>query len=308
MLDNHILPELGKYQLRDVTSEHVQSLILSKIAEGKSPQTVWHIRATISALFKKAKGIKWFSGELPTEGIEMPALTHRERAALTKEQAILLLQRLPLRTRGMVLALALTGLRIGELLGLKWKRVNLTDKPIVCGPDLVEPRTAAIRETWVKVYGKHLGANTARGQYQDVKNVKNGPRDVPLLSLVVDALRKIRAESVFTGPDDPVFASSTGKPIDANNELARHLKPAVAALRSEGQSIPPISWHDLRHTASTLADQAGLSEAEKQRILGHSEKMTRHYTKAHLHHARMLMDHMQEGLEAAAMPRLRRVK
>ena len=252
--------------------------------------------------------MKWFSGDLPTEGVEMPELTHRERVALTKEQAILLLEMLPIMTRAMVLVLALTGMRIGELCGLKWKRANLTDRPVVSGPDLIEAQTLAVRETWVKVYGKHLSDDVPRGQFQGVKNPKKGRREIPLLPLVVDAIEQVRAASSFTGSDDPVFAGRTGQPIDAHNELARRLKPALEALRKDGHAIPPISWHDLRHTASTFADQAGLSEAEKQRILGHSEKMTRHYTKAHLPHTRAAMEGMAEGFEQAMKPRLRRVK
>ncbi len=202
----------------------------------------------------------------------------------------------------MVLTLALTGLRIAELAGLKWKRVNLAKTPITCGPDLIEPQTMAIRETWVKVYGKHLAKDVPRGQYQDVKNPKHGRRDVPLLPLVVKLLSDLRAESTHTGPDDPVFAATTGKPIDAHNELARRLKPACEALRKQGHLIPAISWHDLRHTASTWADQGGLSEAERSRILGHGVKVNRHYTKAHLDHARAAMAGMADGSETALTP------
>jgi hypothetical protein len=62
MMDNHILPALGTKQLRDVRQDDVQALILDKIGQGYSPQTVWHIRIKITTLSKKAKAIGWYSG------------------------------------------------------------------------------------------------------------------------------------------------------------------------------------------------------------------------------------------------------
>src|SRR5260221_151789 len=56
--------------------------------------------------FNRAKRIGGYSGELPTEGVEMPPLDHRERVALAKEQAIALLERLPFIDRAMVLVTA----------------------------------------------------------------------------------------------------------------------------------------------------------------------------------------------------------
>ena len=297
MLDNHVLPALGVKQLREIRPDAVEKLILAKLAEGKSSQTVWHIRTAISTLFKKAKRIGWYSGDLPTFGIEMPKLTHAERTALTREQAITLLEHLPFRLRAMVLVLALTGLRIGELCGLRWRRVSLTDSVVQMDSEQLAARTLAVRESFVRVYGKQLDESEKGGQYQDVKTRK-ARREVPLIALVVKVLERVHAESKFTGPNDPVFASRNGTPIDAHNELARKLKPILKALQ-----MPEISWHDLRHTAATFADQAGLTEAERQRILGHSdERMTRHYTKAHAEHVRLAMDKMADGLDVLDQP------
>jgi integrase len=68
--------------------------------------------------------------------------------------------------------------------------------------------------------------------------------------------------------------------------------------------MPEISRHDLRHTAATFADQAGLTEGERQRILGHSdERMTRHYTKAHADHLRVAMDKMADGRDVLDQPK-----
>jgi integrase len=48
-----------------------------------------------------------------------------------------------------------------------------------------------------------------------------------------------------------------------------------------------VTWHSFRHTNATLADQAGLTDTERQRVLGHaSDRMTRHYSHADLERVR----------------------
>jgi integrase len=297
MLDNHILRALGTKQLRDIRPDDVQNLILEKVAVGLSTQTVWHIRTAISTLFKKAKRIGWYSGDLPTDGLEMPKLTHVERTALTREQAIALLEHLPFMPRAMVLVLALTGLRIGELTGLRWRRVNLSNSVLQVDSEQLAPFTLAVRESYVRVYGSQIKASEKGGQYQDVKTRKSR-RDVPMVGLVVKVLKMVHDANNHTGPDDPVFAGRNRTPIDGHNELARKLKPVLKAL-----NMPNISWHDLRHTAATFGDIAGLTEAERERILGHSdERMTRHYTKVSLEHVRAAMEKMADGFDVLDRP------
>lgn len=292
MLDNHILPTLGNKQLRDVRPDDVENLILTKFGAGKSSQTVRHIRATITAIFKRAKRMGWFVEDLPTEGIEMPPLVRTERLALTRAQSLDLLERLPFIDRAMVLVLAFTGLRIGELCGLRWRRVNLTSVPVAMDSETLAPSSLAVREAFIRVYGKAMDEKQRGGQYQEVKT-KKAKRDVPLIALAVHILELVAAASKFTGLNDPVFAGRNGTPIDAHNELARRLKPALAEL-----GLPGASWHSLRHTSATFADQAGLTEAERQRILGHSHvSTTRHYTHAEMDRVRGPMESMGQGFE-----------
>jgi integrase len=293
MLDNHILPELGGKQLRDFRPDDIENLVLRKFGAGKSSQTVWHIRKTLAAIFKRDKRIGWYQGELPTDGIEMPALKHRERIALTRDQTIDLLERLPIIDRAMVLVLALTGLRIGELCGLRWFRVNLTEVPATMEGEVLAPLSIAVRESFIRVSGKSLGEDQRGGQYQDVKTTKSR-RNIPLVALATQILRDLKTSGKFTGPKDPVFAAGNGKPIDAHNELARKLKPALIEL-----GIPRVSWHDLRHRSATFADQAWLTATERQRILGHSAaSMTDHYTHAEMERVRAPMETMSKGFEA----------
>src|SRR5262249_38323412 len=123
-----------------------------------------------------------------------------------------------------------------------------------------------------------------RGQYQPLKNSRGaGKRFVPLAQPAIDLLNIIRAKSKYTAPDDAVFCGEkSGAPINAANVLRRQVKPVLANL-----SLPNIDWHGLRHSQTTIADEAGMPTGQRQRILGHaSEAMTSHYTHANFEASR----------------------
>ena len=305
MLKNHVLPTLGDFPLRDVRAQHVQNLIRAKLdwrdehGKGLSVQTVVHVRNTVSAVFRHAKRLQAYSGDLPTEGVRLPALQHAEKRALTWLQVQALAAWIGHPAEGekkkhaadhdpkkiaadneqlgaLVVILAVTGLRIGEAMGLRWKRVNLTDQPAMVDGELIPAYTIAVRENFV------------RGAYGTLKTSKSR-RNIPLTTESWYQFTRLRQVAKFANPDDPVFAGAkSGKPLDQHNIAARFLR--VAGKRKE-VGCPWVSWHVLRHTAATLADQVGLSVAERQRILGHAAAdMTLHYTHAELERVRGQME------------------
>ena len=291
MLKNHVLPAIGHLRLRDVRQDEIQDLILAKVAKGYSAQTAVHIRNTISAIFNKAKQVGWYSGDIPTAGVEMPELVHKKRIALTAEQLRRLLQSLRVDHFAMVLTYALLGLRRGELSGLTWRYLNLTGAPVTVDGESIPAFTAAIRQNYVWVFGKHLAPEQRGGQYQSLKS-KSGPRNIPMPMSLVLALGEVYAGSNFQGPDDPVFVSRTGKPVDAHNVAEDYLKPACIAL-----GLPVISWHDLRHTNSTLAELAGATTTNRMRVLGHAtDRMTQHYSHEDMAQARVALESVAESL------------
>jgi len=92
----------------------------------------------------------------------------------------------------------------------------------------------------------------------------------------------------FRGEDQPVFATRTGTPLDVSNVSYRVLKPAARKL-----GLPWVSCHHLRHTTATLADKAGLTIGEKQKIPGHrTADISTHYTHPEIEHVRAAMEEM----------------
>lgn len=279
ILGNHVLPAIGAKRLRDINNDHVQTLVKMKIEAGYSVQTAVHVRNAISAVFKHAKLKHAYYGDNPVVGVRLPEMERREIHSLSFEQGKQVLEGLRAPVREMALLSMTTSLNVAEMLALRWKRVNLTkEAAIVCG-EILQPYTVAVRE------------NYYRGKFGSVK-AKSRRRDVPLGNSVVAALLSIRGRPRFTGPDDLVFASRNGTPLNERNLLRRVIKPVATAL-----GIPWLSWHVFRHTHATLGEQIGMALSDRQAQMGHGDvRMTLLYTHSDLDRRRQAIETMSGRL------------
>lgn len=275
LLDRHVLLALGDEKLRDITNDHVQALVRMKIEEGYSVQTAVHIRNAISAVFNHAKRKKAYHGENPAQGIRLPEMTRRESYSLTFEQGCQLLKLLPTPVREMVLLSMTTSLNVAEMLGLQVKWLNLLDEPMIVSGEILPRYMLGVRR------------NYYRGVFGSVK-AKSRRRNVPLGSLVVESLDTLLDRTSCTGPDDLVFCTSEGKPLDDRALLRRVIKPVAREL-----GMPWLGWHDLRHTHATLGEQIGMSLSDRQAQMGHGDvRMTLHYTHSDLERRREAIEVM----------------
>jgi integrase len=138
-----------------------------------------------------------------------------------------------------------TGLRIGEAIGLRWEDVDAN--------------AVQVRRRFY------------RGGFSEPKS-SSGRRTVPLAPTVAQALWKHRKTSRYAADADLVFANERGGPLHSSNYSRRILKPAVEAAQ-----VPwATGFHVYRHTcASFLFRQkeqggAGMSVRQVQEWLGHS--------------------------------------
>jgi integrase len=135
-------------------------------------------------------------------------------------------------------------MRIGEILALRWKHLDLLRGSI------------QVRET------------VSEGRFGSPKT-RSSRRDVPMSEPVRQAFEAQRAWSRQTGPEDLVFASRKQTPLNPKNLLRRVVRPACQATE-----LPLISWHSFRHTHATLLSEVGESLRTAQAILGHSDLET----------------------------------
>ena len=159
----HLKPALGRVKLKALTPAHVRGLYREKLEAGLSARTVRYVHTTLHKALKQAV----MDGLIPrnvTEAVKPPQPTREEMHPLTPEQAKLLLQtahEVGDRLEALYVLAIHTGLRQGELLGLKWDDVDLDDGSLQVrrtlamtksGAVFTSPKTAASRRS-VKLTG-----------------------------------------------------------------------------------------------------------------------------------------------------------
>ena len=146
--------------------------------------------------------------------------------------------------RPLYLTAAMTGLRQGELMGLRWRDVDF----------------AARRVRVVSTY--------VRGEFGDPKS-KGSSRSVPMAERVADALAEYRKRSPYSHDTDLVFCHpETGRPLD-RSKLIRRFKEAL--VRAE---VHAITFHELRHTFGTRMAAGGTPLRTLQHWMGHADSKT----------------------------------
>jgi integrase len=244
-LDKHLLPAFRDARLGEIGTLQIQQFVLQKMQSGLSWECADHFRNLLSKTFTMAKRWGFHAGDNPASAVDLPQKTAvREKRVLTPEQIPELLQHLEEPFRTMVLLGVLTGLRIGEILGLRWKDVNLAT-----GQLKVEQA----------VYRGCTGTPKTKGSR----------RTLPLPEPLVSALIRLQGHSARRSDETLVFSTSKGTAFSNTNLLHRVLKPA-------GQKIGArwIGWHTLRRTHATLLQLAGASLKDVQAQLGHTKLST----------------------------------
>ena len=238
LLRRYLLPVLGAMRLPEIGPAEVQ-MLLSKVSKRIAPRTVLSLRHRLQKIFAEAK--RWGYIHLnPVEGARVPALTDvRERLALTPQQARKLLGELSEPFRTMVLLALLSGLRRGELFGLRWKRVDFVEGSVLVAES------------------NYLGHSSA-------PKTRASRRKVFVDRVVLDSLSRIRP--AVANPDDLVFHSGRGTPFNPENVRNRVLHPAC-----DRAGIPRVGWHTFRYTYATWADPTGESIKALQAQLGHTD-------------------------------------
>jgi integrase len=271
-----IIPALGDMKLRDLDAGTIGSWLRKLLRTDEySIQTVVHMKNALSAVIEHAKQNGFFSGDNPARLVRLPAMTRMKKPALSFEQAQVVLANLTDPYRTMALMSMTTSLNIAELCGLRWRRVNLSNRTIIVDDDAIPPLSFAVRE------------NYYRGKWGPVKTTKRN-RIQPLAPGVVEALRELAGRGSWTGPDDPVFASRNGTPIDAHNANKRVLKRAGRAA-----GVPGLSWHSFRRTTATLTSILGMPTADRVALMGHSnEGMTTYYSDSDINRRREFVDEL----------------
>ncbi len=248
----HLEPFFAGRALAAITHNNVHDLIAVMEAKGLAPKSIHNYVGTLSAIFGFATHPRrrWASAN-PCQGIELPVIREAtEIRFLDVEEVDALVaaaQPGPFEAidRALYRTAAMTGLRMGELIALRWRDVDWT--------------AARIR----------VRQNYVLGEFGTPKS-KRSTRSVPMADEVAGELDRLFKCSAAQGDDDLVFASPmTGTPLDKTATRRRYRKALKAAHLDEAHR-----FHDLRHTFGTRMAAAGVSMRTLQEWLGHRDIST----------------------------------
>jgi integrase len=258
VISKYLDPRFARTSMRDLTRLTLQQYF-SGLADKVSYPTISKIRDTLSSILRAAVEVEYLI-KTPMEGLRMP-LDKRPRQpkpTITPEQFNNLVQLISEPYATMIYTAVWTGLRVSEVIGLKWRCLHsdsITIEERYCRGDWSTPKTDASAAT-IGVE-PHVLARICALKGSTVK-VRAG--------LATREYKLIKSN----GPDDLVFQSvKAGRPMNDQNILKRHIQPAA---RKVGLSF--VNWRCLRTSHATWLVQAGADPKSVQGQMRHSRIST----------------------------------
>lgn len=253
MLNQHAVPQIGHIKLTKLTPFDVQRLYADRLEAGLSTTTVHHLHVMLHGALKQA--VRWgMVANNVTEMVDAPRRTFPDITTWNAEQVSGFFNESDQHYLAAFWRLALlTGMRRGELLGLKWEDIDL------------ERGSLAVRRTLSR-------GNSGTWELGQPKTT-SGRRSIALPQSCVAALRKHRVaqntERLRLGEvwadNDFVFTNRTGGPLHVNSMALQFKKLTEVA------GLPKIRFHDLRHNSATLLLAKGVHPKIVQERLGHAD-------------------------------------
>jgi len=248
VLNAHLLPAFGDQKLESITVEDIESWRTT--LDGLSNRSKNKLLIQLHGIFRRAQRLYGLDANPLARVEKHPQRSSGDIEVLAPEEVWALVRAASSELDGAIfLTAAFTGLRMGELLALRWRDVDFAGSVI------------RVRSSW------------AGGQLTTPKSGQ--VRSVPMAPDVASALARVGDREHWTGDDDLVFASDTGSYL-ADSALRVRYK---AALRRA--SLRDLRFHDLRHTFGTRM----IAKADVRRVqewMGHADIQT---TMKYLHYA-----------------------
>lgn len=242
----HITPHIGQIKLNALTPINVQYLLSALDKKGASPRTMEFSYVILKSALKQA--VLWtYRLNNPCDAVKKPRVPKRPLTCWSMEQVLEFLQIAKRSDYYALYLLALTtGMRQGELFGLRWEDVNFKNG------------TISIRQIIYEISGKFITGEP---------KTASGRRKITLPPKVLEALQQHRnTKSSFEKSKTWVFLNCRGELIRRGDFRTSSFLKLI-----EASQVPVIRFHDLRHTAATILLGEGVHPKIVQERLGHSQ-------------------------------------
>ncbi len=255
LINRHILPDLGKIKVKDITIPYLNDYAERKMKNGRingkdglSASYVRSIMIVISSVLKFAVDEQLCSpyktkiNKPSVQKAEVPVLSHDEQ----KKYEEYLIKNLNLSNMGILISLY-CGLRIGEVCALEWENIDLDNMVI------------HIRTTVARVHNIDGNTTSKSVLVIDRPKTKASVRDIPIPSKLSNLLHTVKGctTSKYVISDKSTFLSPRTFEYRYHKTL-------------EECNIAPVNFHALRHTFATRCIEAGVDIKTLSEILGHS--------------------------------------
>ncbi len=254
-LDLYLLPLLGRIKLRELRPKHLDELyqVIAVGSRGRplSPTTVRRVHATLRSALATAVRRRLVHDN-PAAHVELPAMRPRQADLWTPEQLGAFLDSVSEhRLYALFHVVALTGLRRGEAIGLRWDDVDLVRGVLRISQQVVE-----------------LRGQLVVGQPKTRSGTRTVPLDLGTVDVLADHRQRQQREREAWGSawQDTrlVFTYEDGRMLRPEY-VTRHFQSLARRAR-----LPVIRFHGLRHTSASLALAAGVPMRVVSDRLGHS--------------------------------------
>jgi integrase len=242
-LERHILPVFGDFQMTDIAPLHVEGFSQTKSESGLSGKTVRNLLLVLQGIFSLALDNDLIP-KSPIRKSHKPVYRQREKPVWSPEQVKAILQAASLKYRAFFCCAGLTGPRLGELLGLQWKHIDLTSRKLRIEQSL-----------W---HGQLVAPKT-----------QGSVRTIYFGETLANALTEHYERTGHKGPEDFVFCNKRGSPLNPDVLRKDVLYPILDRLRIPRRS-GTSGFHTFRHSAASILNERTGNLKLAQKLLGQS--------------------------------------
>ena len=271
----NVKPNIGNFKLQDVRQIHCQRILNDMSDEGYSYGSVELTQITMHALFKGAINNHYLTKN-PAEELSIKVVqndTERRVLSVTEEEILKQYVEKSMYAESYLLALQ-TGLRVGELGGLKWEDIDFENRLLCVNRTILQDRKKG-------------------GFYFGTPKTRTSLRTIPLTDEAINILYrqkkkqsklKVKSKLWNNAWDGLVFTTVNGNPVGYStfrsmlirviNNINLDRKIEAEASGNSYEEFEKVSMHSLRHTFATRCIERGVIPKVLQKFLGHSNLAT----------------------------------